>query len=297
MTFALDAADLGVLRDGLLGRGLAHELERALHLHRALLRRQLGVDEQLALDGLLVVVRIEGDGLPVLHDDEELEARLLPVLVLADLGGLEADLGRPQEPARLAVLAELHEPGRRSTRWTPCPPRRPPCSRSRGTSRRTACSRGSSGSCPSRRRRRCPASPGPSSRRARGELREARVDDGDLQGAVHEPLRHPRAAVRRAVVRVEEVRADEEDVLGVLGVGLPVELLAVLEPVARRTARSSPCRRSRATPGTRSCGRGCSPCRRRRRSASRTRCGRPSCGPRSRRTGCSSARSRGGRGR
>jgi len=107
----VDAAELGVLGDRHFPGGFLHDLQRALHLERfPLLVLQFGGDEEVTGHGVLVVIRIEGDRLAVLHGHQVFEAELFAVLVLAGLLFLQADLLGPQEGARLSLVIQLHQP-------------------------------------------------------------------------------------------------------------------------------------------------------------------------------------------
>jgi hypothetical protein len=222
----------GVFGDGFLPGGLQHQLQAALDLDFfALGVLEHGIDQKFAGHRFLVVVGVKGHRLAVLDGDQVFEIEFLAVLVGAFLGCLQADLVGAEELAGLAFLVELHQPGAVA----------PVRLLDRGGRSLVAAGEvvgvillvlqnppghaQGKGGVGARQHRHPALGLG-------GQLGEAGIEHGHLQLAVHHPLGHAHGPVGRAVVAVKEVGADKEDVVAVLLVRLPVELLPALETVA-----------------------------------------------------------------
>ena len=226
------AAEGGIFGDGFFPGGVQHELQAAFDLDFFSFGvLEHSVDEQFAGHRLLVVVGVKGHRLAVFQGHQVFEIEFLAVLVGPFLGRFQADLVGTEELARFAFLVELDQPG------AVAPGR---------LLDRHGCRLVAAGQVggvillvlqypPGHAQGKGGVRAGQDRHPALGlgrQLGAARVEHGHPQLALHHPLGHAHGAVGRAIVAVEQVGADKKDVVAVLLVGLPVELLSALEAAA-----------------------------------------------------------------
>ena len=226
------AAEGCVFGDGFFPGGVQHELQAAFDLDFFSFGvLEHSVDEQFAGHRLLVVVGVKGHRLAIFQGHQVFEIELLAVLVGALFRCFQADLVCAEEFSRFALLVELDQPG------AVTPGRLLDC---RGCRLVAA---GQVGGVillffqypPGHAQGKGGVRSGQDRHPALGlgrQLGAARVEHGHPQLALHHPLGHAHGAVGRAIVAVKEVGADKKDVVAVLLVGLPVELLPALEAAA-----------------------------------------------------------------
>ncbi|EKD36690.1 MAG: hypothetical protein ACD_75C01406G0001 [uncultured bacterium] len=226
------AAEFGILLDGHRPARLQHQLQAALDFY--LLTSGIGhraVRKEIAGNCRLVVVWVESHRLSILHGDQIFEIVLLAFPVDPFLRLLEANLMGAEKLAGIAVLVDLDQPGGVGPAEFLGGLGRGQVAAGEECAVELLLFQDPAGHAHCERRVRTRIDRHPALGLG-GELGEAGVDDGHLQLSVHITLGHPHGSVGRPVIAVEEVRPDEQDVIAVFLVGLPVELLAVLEGVA-----------------------------------------------------------------
>ncbi len=218
------AANFSPLFHGVFARGFVEQLQSRFDLDGFPIHALQGrINEQIAFNGILLIVWVKGYRFAVFEDNEQLVVVFRPVRGFPLLDGSEPDFVSAKEFARIAFFVNLDQP----SGVAPCRFAVLFCCRFVSVGEVTGIIAAVFNDPANHRQSEsafCSGLDGNPLPSLRCRFAEARVNDGDFQFPLFHALSYSDGSPRRSVVGFKRRSANENDELAVCRVRLPIEL-------------------------------------------------------------------------